>query len=268
MIFYVTLSGTRGMPKRFIENVMVSAGSLWSIQCGKFIRRNPPAHTRFFLDSGGFNCLNRFGNYPWSRSDYLDLIWHYEPDYVATMDYPCEPEINRKIVDNSGSCALESNKKRIKRTVENANWLLDQDLPSSTTIVPVIQGFTFDDYCSCIELYKEQGVFDFVDYFAVGSMCRRVHVREIEKLVLAITDYVWSTHPECYFHFFGLKLSALKRKAVFDRIFSIDSSAWSLNPCRGGLYIKNPVGAGTLDLYLSKIQRVCMKNEMQQTLRC
>jgi len=69
MIFYVTLSGTRGMPKRFIENVMVSAGSLWSIQCGKFIRRNPPAHTRFFLDSGGFNCLNRFGNYPWSRSD-------------------------------------------------------------------------------------------------------------------------------------------------------------------------------------------------------
>jgi len=27
-------------------------------------------------------------------------------------------------------------------------------------------------------------------------MCRRIHVKEIEKLVLAITDYVWSLYEE------------------------------------------------------------------------
>jgi len=270
VIFYVTLSGSRGFPKRYIENVLVSAGSLWSTQRGKFVRRTPPAHTRFFLDSGGFTCLNRFGDYPWSLEDYLSLIWHYKPDYVATMDYPCEPEINRRIYLGSSeqSKALETNKERIRATVDNATWLLEQDVPAPTTVVPVIQGYTLEEYLSCIDLYERRGVFDIVDYVAIGSMCRRGAEKEIERLVVALTDYVWSTHSDVRFHLFGLKLSALKRKAIFDRTHSVDSAAWSLNPGRGGLYAQgeDPATNGWLDLYLKKISHVCFANKMQSTL--
>ena len=268
VIFYVTLSGTRGFPKRYIENVMVSAGSLWSTQRGKFIRRNPPEHTRFFLDSGGFSCLNRYRDYPWTPEAYRSLIWHYKPDYVATMDYPCEPEIKRLIPLGSGeaSRALETNYSRIRATVFLAIWLLEQDLPAHTTVVPVIQGYTLEEYLTCVDLYEKHGIFDIADYFAIGSMCRRWRVEEIAKLVTGIVDYVWSTHPNVRFHLFGLKLSALKNRAIFERAYSVDSAAWSLNPKRGKLYVRDPVGAGYLDQYLEKVSRVCAGHLAQRTL--
>jgi len=268
VIFYVTLSGTRGFPKRYIENVMVSAGSLWSSQRGKFIRRNPPEHTRFFLDSGGFSLLNRYGDFPFSREEYLGLIWHYEPDYAATMDYPCEPDINRKIYLGSGeaSKALRTNEERIKATVDNAVWLLEREVPAPTTIVPVIQGYTAEEYIRCIDMYERRGVFEVADYFGIGSMCRRWRTDDIAKLVVKLVNYVWSTHPHVKFHMFGLKLSALRHKAIYDRTHSVDSAAWSLNPKRGKLYVRDPVGAGYLDQYLEKVSRVCAGHLAQRTL--
>ncbi len=270
-LFYVTLSGTRGFPKRYIENVMISAGSLWSTQREKFVRRNPPDHARFFLDSGGFNCLNRFGDYPWSHDDYVSLIQYYKPDFVATMDYPCEPDINRRLAlggDHTTRTSLFTNQERIEKTVEHTLALIkDPRVPENTTVIPVIQGYVSEEYAQCISLYEDAGLFMHTDYFALGSMCRRVAVPEIRDLLIKITDTVWSTHPNIKFHLFGLKLCALKDKAIADRAHSVDSAAWSLNPDRGFLYMKDPVGSGQLDNYLAKVERVCANNRKQKTLR-
>lgn len=274
-LFYVTLSGSRGFPKRDFDNILISAGSLWSTQRKKFIRRNPPPHSSFFLDSGGFTALHRFGGYPFTREEYLDLIWHYAPDLVATMDYPCEPDINRgglqPLCGREGLrrvelCGLESNAERIRATVENAAWLLGRDVPADTTVIPVVQGYTLDEYMACLDLYEERGILEAVEYLGIGSMCRRELVGRIAPLVVRIVDRVWTTRPAMKFHLFGLKLTALRNAAIFSRTHSVDSAAWSLDPRRGHLYEKDPVGAGWLDLYLAKVAATCDAMKCQSTL--
>lgn len=200
----------------------------------KFVRRKVPECRKFFLDSGGFSLLNKYGDYPFSVKDYVSLIKHYRPHYAAVMDYPCEPEINRKnYLGKLGFIELkeyQTNKERIEQTIANTIEILkyEKELPR-TQIIPVIQGYTLNEYKYCIDRMCELGIFDRYKYVAVGTMCRRISNKELRKYIVAITDYVWTTHPNIKFHFFGLKLNALKDYVCAERIHSCDSAAWKMN---------------------------------------
>lgn len=157
--------------------------------------------------------MNKYGDYPFSVEQYAHLIAWLRPDFYASMDYPCEPEISR-------SLSLISNEDRIKKTLHNANELSKYEKHFSGKLVPVIQGYELKEYLNCIDLYKECGMIQ--EYMAVGSMCRRISSNELHELIQGI--YQRAKYYGCNkLHFFGLKLSP-DLSDLKDYIYSRDSA--------------------------------------------
>ena len=181
-------------------NVMYSAAGFWR-NAEKAWRINNgwlPMIGLKWLDCGGFTLLNKYGDYPFSVGNYMNLVARLKPHWYATMDFPCEPDISR-------SLGLKTNEERIQATVENAKQILDdQAMLPGPIPVPVIQGYTLDEYLYCLDLHKEAGTIR--PYMAVGSMCRRISTKELNHLIPAIYDRAGEYGAQ-RLHYFGLKLS-------------------------------------------------------------
>lgn len=196
-------------------NVMFSAYGFWDND--KQAWRRGKFKTFFglrWLDCGGFTMLNQFDDYPFSVVNYANLVVRLQPHYYATMDYPCEPEISRAL-------GLLSNRERIGATVRNAVALAEYEKELPGQMVPVIQGYTVDEYLECLRLHVQAGTVR--DYMAVGSMCRRISDSELGNLIPAI--YYAAQEAGCTkLHYFGLKLSS-SVQLYADMIWSRDSAA-------------------------------------------
>lgn len=192
---------------------MYSAAGFWN---NGEIRRNKrwPSRGLRFLDSGGFLLLNLYGEYPFSVINFANLVARLRPHYYATMDYPCEPNISRKL-------GLLTNEERITKTVSNAGKLLAiaDELPGQC--VPVIQGYKLEEYQYCLDLHYQTGTIR--DYMAVGSMCRRISNQELLVLIPGVYQHAYQ-YGVRQLHFFGLKLSP-KLTPYSDYIYSRDSAA-------------------------------------------
>lgn len=201
------------LPKNL--NVMYSAFGFWDNNRREW-RKGYKFKRNFglkWLDCGGFTALNNYNDYPFSVVNYANLIARLRPDYYATMDYPCEPEISR-------SLSLMTNGDRIKTTVENAVKLSEYEKQLPGIMVPIIQGYTLEEYLHCLHLHGRAGTIR--DYMAVGSMCRRISNDELSKLIPGI--YYAAQKAGCSkLHFFGLKLSAAL-EPYHDMIWSRDSA--------------------------------------------
>jgi hypothetical protein len=196
-------------------NVMFSAAGFWDNRAREWRRgkKFKPSFGIKWLDCGGFTMLNQYGDYPFSVINYANLVARLRPDYYATMDYPCEPEISRTL-------GLASNQERIEATVNNAAKLADWERQLKGTMVPVIQGYSLDEYLYCLDLYARADLIR--DYMAVGSMCRRISDSELGQLIPGI--YYAAQSLGCSkLHFFGLKLSP-SLEIYSDMIYSRDSA--------------------------------------------
>lgn len=199
-VFFVGLN-PRWQMYRFLPdglNVMFSAAGFWNGRGWRRARYPKNAGLKF-LDPGGFTLLNKCGDYPFTVANFLNLVVYLKPNYYATPDYPCESEIARGM--------LRTNAERIRATVENArivSQLHELTNYRAGSFVPVIQGYTLDEYKYCIELYADAGLLQ--PYMAVGSMCRRLSSAELRVLIPGITEYARQGNVE-RLHWFGLKLS-------------------------------------------------------------
>lgn len=213
-------------------NTMFSAGAFTAklLKTGRWARwKFFPFVGRTWLDGGGFTLLNTYGEYPFSNQTYLNLVAFLKPDYYATLDYPCEPDISRAL-------SLMSNHERIEATVDMAAEILYWAEMVDSQPVPVIQGFALDEYRYCIDLYHQRGLIR--PYMAVGSMCRRLSSRELNKLIPGITEHARDAGVE-RLHYFGLKVDrALLDLDEFiwsrDSAAILDDRAPDLRAARGG----------------------------------
>jgi len=191
------------------ESVMISAGSLWNDKRKSpgFIDKRYWIWPDFALDSGGFVALNKWGDYPFTAEDYLNLIDHMQPSWAASMDYPCEPDIAK-------GTKLSVNE-RIMATVEYAVYLSRRN----EKIIPVLQGYTPDEYEQCYRLLSSKMR---VTRLALGSVCKRQSTREIADLCWELTQFL----PAVPIHGFGVKLRALAFPETWALFSSIDTNAW------------------------------------------
>lgn len=197
-------------------HIMYSVAGAWEAWANNQTRaRKFPTNSGLrWLDCGGFTMLNKYEDYPFGIDWYLNFVAQVQPDYYATMDYPCEPDISRGMV--------KTNRERIEATVANAVRVLEMgDMVQPATAVPVIQGYSLDEYLLCLDLHQQAGTIR--PYMAVGSMCNRSNDAELETLVPAIHEAAVA-HGVHRLHWFGLKLSS----ATFglqEYIYSRDSAA-------------------------------------------
>jgi hypothetical protein len=172
----------------------------------------PRSITPWALDSGGFSELSMFGEWRTTLEEYVEAVDLYRVligrlQWAAPMDWMCEPFM----VEKTGLSVREHQ----ERTVQN--YL---DLKDRGPFIPVLQGWTLDDYHACVGLYESAGVdLSAVPLVGVGSVCRRQSDAEIGWIMRSLADLGLKLHG------FGVKQGGLERYA--DVLASADSMAWS-----------------------------------------
>lgn len=190
-------------------------------------KSRPRALAAWMRDSGGFTQLQQFGS--WEDVPVVQFVEEARRDavevgnmlYCAPQDWMCEPIIiSGGVVKGirfvgTGLSVPEHQ----RRTV--ANYLdLVQRAPELPWL-PVLQGWTLDDYLRCVEMYERAGVFlAALPLVGVGTICRRQGTEEAARILGRL-------HAEgLKLHAFGLKETGIPNVAPF--LTSSDSLAWSL----------------------------------------
>jgi hypothetical protein len=182
-------------------------------------RRLPRAAAPWALDSGGFTELSRYGT--WDNgptpAQYAARIRRYSDEigrllWAAPQDWMCEPAI---LATTGLTVAAHQ-----RRTVDN--FLRLRDLAPDLPIIPVVQGWTVDDYLRCVDLYQRAGVdLTTAPLVGVGSVCRRQDTAQAGHILTAM-----HTAGITRLHGFGVKVLGLRRHRAL--LISADSMAWSV----------------------------------------
>ena len=205
----------------------------------------------FMMDSGAFAVIQKYGKYPYSPEEYASGIDKWHPDIAWTMDYPCEPSVQKRGDYNPGEAQ--------EMTIDNQTRLLD--LNAKTQMV--VQGWTVSDYLENLDRIKDQGLL--TERLGIGSVCRRGQNREIARIVRAIHNNVPSWVK---LHGFGIKVSVLKDTDAKFNLYSADSMSWAIEAF--GKYENNGKGATgkrivdklpVLQLYIQKIESMLNPSE-------
>lgn len=178
-------------------------------------RSLPRAVGPWALDSGGFTELDLHGGWTVTARQYAGEVRRFADEignleWASPQDWMNEPHMVRRT-----GLSVEEHQ---RRTVQNYLDLraLAPDLP----FIPVVQGWTLDEYRRCVDLYDAAGV-DLTrqPVVGVGSVCRRQAGKEAAAILFALRAMGLRLHA------YGLKLGGLAHSA--DVLVSSDSMAWS-----------------------------------------
>jgi hypothetical protein len=173
----------------------------------------PVAAAPWVLDSGGFTELGLYGAWQTDVVSYARAVRRYRDEvgrleWAAPQDWMCEPFMLAK----TGLTVPEHQ----RRTVRSFLDLRSLGVP----VVPVLQGWTLDEYLYCVERYMFAGVeLEDEPVVGLGSVCRRQDSHEIEAIVERLHGIGLRLHG------FGVKAKGIDRYA--DMLDSSDSMAWS-----------------------------------------
>jgi hypothetical protein len=187
----------------------------------------PAARGPVCIDSGGFMILKNHGGWPVTSREFADrsrrIFDALGPQHVgwfAPQDWMCEPVMidggtfmGQHFVGTGLTIAEHQ-----RRTV--ANYLQLRDLAPDLPFIPVLQGWTRDDYLRCVDTYAAAGIdLEAEPVVGLGSVCRRQATTEIGQITSTLAGLGLRLHG------FGVKIRGLELYA--DHLTSADSMAWS-----------------------------------------
>ena len=235
-------------PLPYLPRVMLSYNMLRKIKTTWDI--NIP----FMMDSGAFSVILKYGKYPFTPEEYASGIEKWHPDIAWTMDYPCEPSVQKRGGYNPKTAQ--------ELTMDNQIRLLDLN----TNTQMVVQGWEISDYLANLDRIKEQGLL--TEHLGIGSICRRGQVKEIARIIRAVHNNV----PEgIKLHGFGIKTSILSMDSVH-WLYSADSMSWDMERRYSWSTINNNRGVvwqqkvPALLSHINKIERMITPDERQASL--
>lgn len=174
----------------------------------------PLALGEWALDSGGFTELNLYGKWETSEDEYVSDVELFQREvgnlaWVAPMDWMCEPFM----LEKTGLTVYHHQ----ELTVANFRRLRER---LGELVVPVLQGWTVDEYLACWDEYAEQGIdLEAEPLVGLGSVCRRQNTVEAGLIVRRLESEGLALHA------FGIKSTGIE--SFGDVLASADSMAWS-----------------------------------------
>ena len=178
-------------------------------------RRPPKAAARWALDSGGFSELSLYGGWRTTAVEYVRAVRLYV-EAIGLMDFAAIQDwmVEEVMLKRTGLTVQEHQ----RRTV--SSYLELRELAPEVPWLPVLQGWTLEDYRSCAQMYSEAGVnLQVQPRVGVGTMCRRQATNESVKILRVLSGTGLRLHG------FGFKSKGLIEAAPF--LASADSLAWS-----------------------------------------
>ena len=193
------------------------------------------------LDSGAFTELLYNGKWTLTPRQYADICLRPRDnvgrmDFCVIQDWMCEKEIieggfiSGRTAPGTGKTLLDHQ----KLTVESY-FTLSQIEPDLKWL-PVLRGFTEDEYFRCAEMYEDGGLSLKGRWVGVGSVCRRQGTDEIAQVLRNL-----SSLGACL-HGFGVKTAGLAKAAKY--LYSADSMAWSMGAWRDQIKMPQCVASG------------------------
>ena len=181
-------------------------------------RRLPVAAGPWALDSGGFSELLLHGTWDHGPTpvEYAERVRRYQAEvgslvWAAPQDWMCEPVM----LARTGLSVAEHQ----ARTV--ANFVQLRGLAPDLPFIPVVQGWTPEDYLACVDTYRRAGVdLTTAPLVGVGSVCRRQGSAAAEAILTVLHRAGVQR-----LHGFGVKATGLARYGHL--LTSADSLAWS-----------------------------------------
>jgi hypothetical protein len=179
-------------------------------------RTFPTPTAPWALDSGGFTELSTHGEWTITEAEYVRHVQLVEREmlglaWVAPMDWMCEDFILEKT-----GCTVGEHQAFTVTNFVRLRELLGQ------LVIPVLQGFTLEEYLRCWELYEEQGVdLSRERLVGLGSVCRRQDTASAGKIIRRLAG------DGLRLHGFGVKVTGLG--SYGDVLASADSMAWSID---------------------------------------
>jgi len=183
------------------------------------------AFRKWALDSGAFMEILTYGRWTVSARAYADECLRYADEvglmeFCAIQDWMCEDGIikggtvGKMHAVGTRLSVLEHQKRTVASYVEL--MAMEPEIPW----LPVLQGYTDDDYLRCVEMYRAAGVDLSNTLVGVGSVCRR---EASDEIACVLSEIVAAGVP--YLHGFGVKTGGLEKSIRHLR--SADSMAWS-----------------------------------------
>jgi hypothetical protein len=197
--------------------MLISANALWRRGRFRLPTEADLGGADIALDSAGFVAWAHYGRYRWTVEQYVSLAGGWPWSWWAAMDACCEPEI-------------ASDHSEVRRRVL---WTADSlvrcneaaDAAGVQRPVPVLQGWSSDDYARSAELTDRALCGEWPGLVAVGSVCRRALSGQaglwavLERIALELPAGVG-------LHLFGVKGSAIPALETVQGVHSTDSQAW------------------------------------------
>ena len=184
----------------------------------------PRAIAEYAVDSGAYTELLLHGRWTVSPQQYCAAIRRYDAEigrvaWAAPQDWCVESNV----LTATGLSVEDHQRLTVENFLELQQCWGDRDQPW----MPVLQGYSVDEYKRCWEMYAKAGV-DLKDFplVGVGSVCRRQATSEIDAVVAALLRL----DPGLPLHTFGAKGGGIARYG--HKICSADSLAWSMQARR------------------------------------
>lgn len=178
----------------------------------------PRAQAIWTQDSSGFTEIERPPHrYTTTAADYARDTWRHAEEigrleWAAIQDWMCEPSMLQRTglsIDDHQRLTTES-------------YLDLRELEPRIPWLPVLQGWTLDDYRRHVDRYMRAGI-DLLraPVVGLGTMCRRQNTLEAVGIIRTLAQLGLRLHG------FGLKVFSVLRASGL--LHSSDSMAWSLD---------------------------------------
>jgi hypothetical protein len=140
-------------------------------------------------------------------------VVHPKPIHVTLPDY-CDDYHHKALWLSDEVTNIERTVENVLKYTERYDWI---------PWLPVIQGWNKqpESILRSIKLYREHGIIDKFDYFAIGNLC----VEPNADIIYRTVSIARRELPNKKLHVFGLKLNVIKK--VFPLIDSCDTMAWT-----------------------------------------
>jgi len=178
-------------------------------------RKMKPANIGWALDSGGFTELNMYGTWRTSPQQYIEYVYRYVNEiglleWASQQDWMCEPFVLKK----TGKTIEEHQQLTID------NFLTLRNTAPDLPFIPVLQGWTPDDYLRHVDMFAAAGVnLTEEPRVGIGSVCRRANSNQMAKTIIRLHNDGLKLHG------FGIKTLGLMKYGF--ALTSSDSLAWS-----------------------------------------
>ncbi|MBG6083038.1 deazapurine DNA modification protein DpdA family protein [Rubrivivax gelatinosus] len=235
------------------HSVMVSANAFWDPKHKRFAVPGATNLTDldWALDSAGFTAMQLWqakgtqrgmaGVFPWTYAEYLEFAALMNPSWYSQPDLCCEPEIaaDQATIDfriNATATLLEGCLRVI--------WAWQNELAKTCSAevianmirppVPVIQGWTVDDYLRSLDLMvsvwqRWQPWLAPPALIGIGSVCRRTLKHPKHGLYAVLSALEGRLPAGSRLHLFGVKGAALDDLKMHKWIASADSMAFDMS---------------------------------------